>query len=439
VSGSVAVQPAEGTPAELYAAPSREQLFWTRHLAWLFAPPEGRPSLLARAWGVVAVAPFAHITFFSLSYQAYLYDVFHQTKNARFWHQLCMPLNNLMIMAALAPLDLAGLNGGAVYALVLLAWYLAQAIANRLLLWGLLMIPVVGALYAGAGLYLQAMAAPGWLPSPFVWMAVLSFAQAFSHVTEARLPPRVSASARWKTVREFVTGDPATAGGRPLRILRLVAQAVWGTAAELWASPRLLPFGVLAQLRRRGYARAQLAELDDMTHRAIASGQPAVDFIGSGGGAFLRAPTEADTSPRDGVVPPRWRKVFIVELPLTLGACAYWALAGAAHLETTFGAGAATAAASSLLAQLTAVVFSLVVWFYGRWLLSRGDIPLRPFRYLQEGFAIGDVALIWVAADSLMKGLGSPAVWIAQATMAAVWLAIRVAFLVRASAGPARR
>lgn len=289
---SAGVQPAEGLPAELYAPPSREQLFWARHLRWLLAPA-GRPSLLARAWGVIAVAPFAHITFFSLSYQAYLYDVFHQTRSARFWHQLCMPLNNLMIMAALAPVSVGSVGGRTVYAAVVLAWYLAQAAASRLWLWGLAMLPIVGALHAGAGLYHRAVVNGRFLASPFFWMALLSLVQAVSHASEQRLPPRVTASPRWKTIREFLAGpslDGGNTGAWALRLLRLAAQVVWGTLAEFWASPRLLPYGVLAQLRARGYARQRLEALDRMTRRAIASGQPAVDFIGSGGGAFLRAP-----------------------------------------------------------------------------------------------------------------------------------------------------
>ena len=431
------MQPAAGLPAEMYAPPSREQLFWARHLAWLLAP-SGRPSLLARAWAVVAVAPYAHITFFSLDYQAYLYDVFHQTRNARFWHQLCMPINNLMIMAALMSTTLVGLDGGAIYALLLITWYLAQAIVSRLFLWGLLMIPLVGGLYLGADLYLHATASLGWPASPLLWMLLLSLAQALSHVTEPRLPPRVTAGPQWKTIGEFLGGEPASAatlGARAIRLVRLAAQVVWGTVAELWASPRLLPYGVLAQLRRSGYGHGRLAALDDMVQRAIASGQPAVDFIGSGGGALLRV--SAPQPPPEGTLPRTWRRIFAIEIPLTLGACAYWAFSPGAHLGAAFGAGVAGPAAHSLLTQLTAVVFSLVVWFYGRWLFTSGAIALRPFRYLQEGFALGDVGLIVMAVQQLLQGVGTPAVWIAQAVMAALWLMVRIVFLAVTSAARA--
>ncbi|HEY0706703.1 MAG TPA: hypothetical protein VGG33_07900 [Polyangia bacterium] len=422
-------------PREMYAPPSREQLFWARRLAWLLAP-SGRPSALARAWGVMAVAPFAHITFLSVPYQAYLYDVFHLTKNARFWHQLCMPLNNLMIMVALGSLTVAGVNAASLYAVLLLGWYLAQAIVSRLVLWGLVMIPLVGALYLGAGVFREATATAGWLESPFLWMALLSFAQAFSHITEPRLPPRVTGGPHWKTVREFLAGEPPAvgqpAGGQLIRLVRLAAQVVWGTVAEFWASPRLFPYGVLVQMRRLGYGRTSLDPLSEMVRRAVASGQPAVDYIGSGGGAFLpvpAAPATVGSSEPEGSVSRNWRRLFCLEIPLTFGACAYWAFAARTHLEAAFGAGTASGPALALLSQLTAVVFTLVVWFYGRWLFSPGSIALRPFRYLQEGFALGDVALILLALQSLRDRTGESAVWIAQAGMAALWLALRLVFL----------
>src|SRR4051794_39652911 len=90
-------------PARLLHPPSREQRFWLRVLPSILSPADGRGSLPVRALHVFGVAPFAHVTFFSLMYQAYLYDIFHTTKTARFFHQLCMPVCNFMIMAALAP------------------------------------------------------------------------------------------------------------------------------------------------------------------------------------------------------------------------------------------------------------------------------------------------------------------------------------------------
>ena len=426
------VQPADGLPARAFAPPTAEQLFWSRHLHWLLAPAHGKPTLLARAWGVVSVAPFAHITFFSLFYQAYLYDVFHQGRNSRFWHQLCMPIGNLMIMAGLMPLSAGGLDGGGLFALILLVWYGAQAIAGRVFLWGLVMIPVLGGLYLGAAAYQQATAGGGIVTSPWLWLAICSLVQALSHATEPRLPPRVTGTARWRTVREFLAGDGAHAigiGQRLLRLLRLGAQLVWGTVAELWASPRLLPHGVLAQMRRRGYAPARFAQLDEMTARAIASGEPAVDFIGTGGGAFLLTPEPASGS--TAVVPRNWRRLFLAEIPLTLGTCVYWAAATEGYIQTMFGEGGASAATFALQGQLTGVVFSLVVWFYGRWLLSAGDIHLRPFRYLQEGFAVGDVFLILGAVRFLAAGAATPGPWVAQAVTAGLWLSARVVFLVR--------
>ncbi len=64
-------------------------------------------------------------------------------------------------------------------------------------------------------------------------------------------------------------------------------------------------------------------------------------------------------------------------------------------------------------------------------------IALRPFRYLQEGFALGDVGLIVMAVQQLLQGVGTPAVWIAQAVMAALWLTVRIVFLAVTSAARA--
>ena len=81
--------------------------------------------------------------------------------------------------------------------------------------------------------------------------------------------------------------SPGTIG---VRALRLALQALWGTIDELWASPRLFPYGILEQMWRHGYERERFAELDRMTREALASGDPAIDYVGVGGGTFLRLP-----------------------------------------------------------------------------------------------------------------------------------------------------
>ena len=137
---------------------------------------------------------------------------------------------------------------------------------------------------------------------------------------------------------------------------------------------------------------------------------------------------ESESAP-PALVSRGWRRLFLVEVPLTLATCVYWLFFAEQFVETMFGAGAASPAALALVAQMTGVVLSLVVWFYGRW-LSSGRVEVRAFRYLQEGFAAGDVVLIALAIDALRRGVGEPAAWAAQAAMAGSWLAIRVVFLV---------
>ena len=302
--------------ANLYVPLSREHRFWLHRLGNFVAPRDGRGSLASRAFGVFAVAPFAHLTFFSLAYQAYLYDIFHQSKNARFWHFTCMPLINLMIMVALAQFSLTGThppehgvvwlapNGALIYAAVLLLWYGSWAVMERYWLWGVVMLPVVLALLVGANLIYHATfvvdaslrtwyAPTALVANPFLWMGILSFIQAASHGTEPYLPPRVTASPRWKTVGAFLSGEPGehlTGVQRLVRLVRLVAQSIYGTIDEFWASPRLLPIGILEQMWRHGYQVERFHELDELTQRALASGEPAIDYIGSGGGAYLPLP-----------------------------------------------------------------------------------------------------------------------------------------------------
>src|SRR5262249_15262092 len=91
-----------------------------------------------------------------------------------------------------------------------------------------------------------------------------------------------------------------------------------------------------------------------------------------------------------------WRRLFLVEIPICVATSAYWALAPADFVTRTFGVAAVDGAHLALVRQLAGVVFSLLAWTYGRWLLS-GSVELRPFRFLQEGLALGDVFLVVAA------------------------------------------
>jgi hypothetical protein len=138
-------------------------------------------------------------------------------------------------------------------------------------------------------------------------------------------------------------------------------------------------------------------------------------------------------------VPRPWRIVFSVEIPICLGTCLLWLLAPAEYLGGLLGKRPHDVADYLLLQQSTAVVFSMFVYFYGRVLLGR-RVDLRTFRYLQEAMALGDVIVLvatWAAHAYLAP---RPDMLFAQAAMAAVWLGVRVLFLIRVPApvdGPA--
>jgi hypothetical protein len=132
-------------------------------------------------------------------------------------------------------------------------------------------------------------------------------------------------------------------------------------------------------------------------------------------------------------VPRPWRIVFSVEIPICLGTCLLWLLAPAEYLGGFLGERPHDVADYLLLQQSTAVVFSMFVYFYGRVLLSR-RVDLRTFRYLQEAMALGDVIVLvesWAAHAYLAP---RPDMLFAQVAMAALWLGVRVLFLIRVPA-----
>ena len=79
---------------------------------------------------------------------------------------------------------------------------------------------------------------------------------------------------------------------RPGTVLRrasqLAAQAVFGTVDEIVASPRLLPVLLLELLWLFGHDPVRRVTWRALSARAIASGNPALDYIGIGGPTPLR-------------------------------------------------------------------------------------------------------------------------------------------------------
>jgi hypothetical protein len=108
----------------------------------------------------------------------------------------------------------------------------------------------------------------------------------------------------------------------------------------------------------------------------------------------------------------------------------FWLLAPEQYLSQAYGVTVGDRAHIGLLRQLAFMLLTILGWFYGRWLLSEA-VELRPFRYLQEGLALGDVLIIGGAIYAATVGQLEAAAAVAQIIPAALWLAVRVVFLIR--------
>ncbi len=274
--------------AEIFCEPSTEAHRLLRHLGALTTPPGGRGSLPWRTVRAFLVAPISQLTFLSFDLQMFLFDVFHTTLPARVGHFVGMTAVNLLALALLV--QATGTPWSAVVvAASLLGWYAAMARATRLALWWAVMVVVLGGIAFGA-CTLAAAATPHTLR---VALFVAGLALSLSHSFEPLFPPRAGDPLRWVPIRTFVLGDDGARNGVARSLLRALRVGMYpfiGMVGEMWASPRLLPYNVLRAMLRVGYAPALRAELDDRARRALASGNPALDYVGIGGGTFLAPP-----------------------------------------------------------------------------------------------------------------------------------------------------
>jgi hypothetical protein len=130
------------------------------------------------------------------------------------------------------------------------------------------------------------------LAQPLAWVALGSLPQAASHAMEP-LPPRVTRSHQWLPVRDYLIGTPGRRNPPATvvqRIGHVTVQTLFGTFDELIAAPRLLPVMLLDGLWRLGHDAARRDAWRARANRAIASGNPGLDFIGIGGATRLRLP-----------------------------------------------------------------------------------------------------------------------------------------------------
>jgi hypothetical protein len=250
----------------VFVEPSRGQLFWLRHAPGLFAPSPSRGGFI-RWWALATVTPCTNVTGLNLPYQAYLDAIFHRTLLARVGHAVCMPIIVTALLGATSPL---------LGALVLAVWWGYWALTWRDAWWGRCSVALAGGLFGAASLV--PLSRVTWL----VVALVGSLLQAASHALEP-LPPRVTRSPNWVPVRAYLCAGP----GLPRRLGHLAAQVVFGTVDELVASPRLLPVLLLRLLWLTGHDAVRRREALDLAQRAMASGNPALDYIGTGGSAPL--------------------------------------------------------------------------------------------------------------------------------------------------------
>jgi hypothetical protein len=277
--------------AEVYQPPSQEHRRLLRSAAWLTSPEGGRSGLPARVALRLVIAPMTQLTFFSFDLQAFLFLVFHRRRLAVLGHALFMTTENLFIMAWLREIDIATtpigtIDGGLLHALLLFVLYGSVAWRARLPGWFALTVPVLALLYLASG-PLEAFCRHGLHVSP-AWGILLSASLvALSHGAEHFLPPRTVHPWRWTALRDYLDAPKFGFGAGVRRWLQLVLIFVIGAVGESWASLRLMHYNWLMLMMRMGYAPQRYVELQDWVQRAWATGQPALDFVGSGGGTFL--------------------------------------------------------------------------------------------------------------------------------------------------------
>lgn len=125
-----------------------------------------------------------------------------------------------------------------------------------------------------------------------------------------------------------------------------------------------------------------------------------------------------------------WRIVFGVEVMICAATCASWLLAPEPFLRRVIGIDAPDLRHHLLLLMVANVVFCAYVYLYARLLLDQ-PFARTAFRRLQEAMALGDVVVLATSAVQIAHLTPDPAMMAAQVGMAALWLVIRVTWLVR--------
>lgn len=268
--------------AELFVEPTPEACRAFGRWPALFVP--SRPDRL-RPLRDFLVAPYAHLTVANLPQQLYLFDIFHLGWPARFGHLVGMPWVNAAIGAALV--QLTGSPWAAVaWVGLLAAWYGWVALGAGLRLWWLASLVVLAGVLALALWQAATLSAAGLALS---WLAG-AWVVAGPHMLEP-LPPRAGLPDRWSpSLTVFVRGTPDARlplGTSLLRLARLLPGPVVGVINETVSSPRVMPYNWLRLMMALGYAPALRSRHDAWRDRAWAGGNPALDYVGTGGATAL--------------------------------------------------------------------------------------------------------------------------------------------------------
>ena len=279
---------------ELFVTPSKETMLIAKRLPWLFRKYEGEEStsaqwLQARAMSFI-VAPMTQFSLFSFDLNVHLFLVLHTSLSAQISHFLMIPVNFFFMVFAAhafslllggAPGDFTSnpaANGATIYAGVTALWYNLVAINEGLHLWGLISLGLVWAVWTVAA---TALAAGVWYTEPF-YAAILCFlcclGIGIGHIGEEHCPPRFNFTHRWVDNLTFAKHNP---------FHYFVVGAMSGSYSEMAASARLMPYNHLIVMFKLGYQPEKWAVLKDRADRAWKSGNPALDYVGVGGGAVL--------------------------------------------------------------------------------------------------------------------------------------------------------
>ncbi|MFC1669951.1 hypothetical protein ACFL20_06115 [Spirochaetota bacterium] len=282
---------------KIFKKPTKEMLLWNSFLKWLFPTNPAEEWFFIRFIKRVLVTPTAHFANLSVDFQAFLYGVFHQSFISRISHIILMPLITFFMIASLLTLSyIAAL----VYLAAFIILYVMQSYILKGPLWGIMNCCIMAALFLLVPFYNEWYAAIvsdmrynvfTWLFSPWFLMFFFAFLQAVSHAAEPMMPPRANLTNRWLSVKDFMAGGSSSPGifSKVKRAFLLAVQLIYGMLDEWWAGPRLLPFVIMNIMWSFGYKDEYKREILEYVNAAIDEGNPAMDYIGTGGGVPLGA------------------------------------------------------------------------------------------------------------------------------------------------------